>query len=698
MSKSKLRDCPAVNRAISTQECGENRGTKWACPAECPHFPFTPANYDVWLEKEDKLIAAVIARALGELPEDEASAFARRLATIPNSLHSQSVCARRFFHERDAAGRTMLDRWEAAGWAGLGTDLAYLLSHQRTMRPALLEVRGVLDDRRILVVDLLGDAEKTFILIDRSMAASVGRFSTYISWIYEMPHGARACGCGLAIHEQGEMSPVEVVAELLRHLGAPEESGPRAEWLGEHIQRVATAYAAVLAARWQDTVRHIDARYTKTEYRVRGRGLGQRLAAQSSMAPEPPAANERAEGLAKGWVWFEDDAPESPADQLALPLTSATPRIGAGRPVLGRVLIGKGRARIEAGSSARHAELRARFEKLAGADATFVSERTDDLGGQILASQPRDYDPALVPPRLLENPQRLHIGASRVAAEDLAGPPGEARSAAVLRHQYATFADEPMPALDGLTPRAASHDPALRPRLVRLMRTHVRMADELAVREGFSFDLNPLLADLGLDEIIVPPPPLRAPLPDEDGEDFNGEAAAAGEIAGLATAPPNMNEDDVFARLAAINALPFLTPVVERMEDEAGTFMLGIESRSHQLNDAEFNLLTTQIARAYAVLVPRPHPLRGADKLDAMFQRELRELVRRMPETSTDTRNVLTAMLEGPQPNLAAALIAETADFGREAPRKDRPRKNCLHPILLILRAAIAVLDRAIVR
>ena len=53
MSKGKLRDCPAVNRAITAQECGESRGTKRACPANCAYFPFTPENYESWLDLED---------------------------------------------------------------------------------------------------------------------------------------------------------------------------------------------------------------------------------------------------------------------------------------------------------------------------------------------------------------------------------------------------------------------------------------------------------------------------------------------------------------------------------------------------------------------------------------------------------------------------------------------------------------------
>jgi hypothetical protein len=703
MSKKRRRDCPAVNRAITAQECGENRGTKWACPAECEYFPFTPANYASWLELEDVLMETVLDRALGEMPGVEGLAFARHMAQIADNLHRQSLCAYRFFHQRDTAGKTMVDRWEAAGWPGLRNDLRHLLSGQRKMRPALLEVRGILDDQRIEVVDLFGDPEQKFTLIDRSMAATVARFATFLTWYYEMPHGARVSGGGLAIHAQGDLAPAEVIAELLRHLGAPDEPAMRSAWLAEHLFRVAEAYTAVIAARWEDAANHVDARYTKTEYKVRGRHLEQRLAQVRGALPEPPGPDEEDEGFDEGWVWLDEAAPEESTDQLSLPLTPANPRIGAGQPVLGRVLLGPGRARIEARSSGLHAQLRARFERVAGADATFVSERAEDLAVQAFAKQRRPYDAALIPPRLMENPQRLLLSSNNLAPGDLVIEPGEPLEAAMLRLQYQHFPDEPIPALGGITPRAASRDPALRPRLVQLMRTHVRMTDELCLREGLVFDLSPLLTELGLEELILPAPLTRAPLPfaeelSADEEAGFADDALLGELTGFTTAPPFMHEDEVLARLAALGDGEFITSVMERMEDEAGSFLLGIESRSDIFNDAEFEVIMDQLARAYVVLLPHPHPLRDTDRLDATFQRELHDLVQRLPENPADNTEILIAILQGPQPALVGALMTDISAFSREAPRKERPRKDKLQFIYLVVRAAIAALDNAIIR
>jgi len=42
---SKHRLCPALGREILRSECGENRHSRYACPATGPHNPFALENY-----------------------------------------------------------------------------------------------------------------------------------------------------------------------------------------------------------------------------------------------------------------------------------------------------------------------------------------------------------------------------------------------------------------------------------------------------------------------------------------------------------------------------------------------------------------------------------------------------------------------------------------------------------------------------
>jgi hypothetical protein len=63
MSKAaKQRFCPAGQRSISPAECGEFRGSRYACPADCLYSPLATANYGMLLALEKGVDDACMAR------------------------------------------------------------------------------------------------------------------------------------------------------------------------------------------------------------------------------------------------------------------------------------------------------------------------------------------------------------------------------------------------------------------------------------------------------------------------------------------------------------------------------------------------------------------------------------------------------------------------------------------------------------
>jgi hypothetical protein len=42
----KQRECPAKGGIITPEDCGRGRNSAIACPLDCPHNPFAPANYE----------------------------------------------------------------------------------------------------------------------------------------------------------------------------------------------------------------------------------------------------------------------------------------------------------------------------------------------------------------------------------------------------------------------------------------------------------------------------------------------------------------------------------------------------------------------------------------------------------------------------------------------------------------------------
>lgn len=66
---------------------------------------------------------------------------------------------------------------------------------------------------------------------------------------------------------------------------------------------------------------------------------------------------------------------------------------------------------------------------------------------------------------------------------------------------YRHFLDEPVPMLDGISPRQASKSPAVRPKLIELMKLHINGLETRAKKDGVRLDISWVLDELGLEEL-----------------------------------------------------------------------------------------------------------------------------------------------------------------------------------------------------
>ena len=166
-----------------------------------------------------------------------------------------------------------------------------------------------------------------------------------------------------------------------------------------------------------------------------------------------------------------------------------------GQPVsLGTLKLGGPTLTLETNSAARGARGRALVEGLAGEAVAYRATSHEDLTQPLLEALRSPGDSA--PPRL--DSEEI----PREVLEDL-----------TLDHYaryYRQWIDEAVPALDGETPRAAARDPALRPRLARLIRDLEGMYQDALRRSEPAYDPSWMWAELGL--VTAParthPPPL----------------------------------------------------------------------------------------------------------------------------------------------------------------------------------------------
>jgi hypothetical protein len=559
----KQRECPAKGGIITPEDCGRGRNSAIPCPVDCMHNPFAPANYQ-------SLFSPLEIRVIDHLSRKLASELSpSQIREIADAMGKDDVFTSHALHVWHVHGGGRLAKWKDAGFLrDWRNDDQVLLSCFETIRPALFEFRGVIDEITSEAVDLLCPELPPFKLIDGATASRVGRFDVMLGWRYTLPSGERSSGGMIPMPLLDARDPLAAFKELLDHLGAPQ--GDSSAWLLEHMPLLAEAFTAIAAARRdkqfgmadlkQFNLRH-DVGESKRDSLFTLLGKHPRLFRESQ---RPGESFMRAAVLDESCDRYRDDEGGVIAD-LRL--------------------------------HADHFEIQALGEKNAAQARRFIASLGLPLGpeecvvtdlSQSLPKHPYDRD--LVPPGFLKGVGELELTA-RVALKD----PG-ADGPSLITLSYRDFADKPLPVLDGITPRAAAADPAVRPQLVQLMKGHVSLCDGQRRTGGVDFDLNPLLLELGLDELILPPPPLGF----VEEEEYDDEIP-------LDPPPPQelLEGDEMESRLDRVIADEALW---NRLEIRLADILDAFNDLSDKLNPNELATLQSAVLTALGALHPDQPP------------------------------------------------------------------------------------------
>jgi hypothetical protein len=707
-SKQKLRACPAVGREISSAECGENRASRYGCPASCPFNPWSPENYDRALATEDSLVKKLMARLAVEARANPGirSEVDDALYAGADLVGRQQFFVHKFHRERDAEGLTLAGRLLKSKFGELNNDERFLISRMENMRPALVEIHRVLDDAECEAVDLLDPKSGSFLIHDRSLASQAVRFSHLLIWLFEMPHYRRTHGAGLNMVEAGDMDPVEVLVETVAHLGGPRATGGALpEWLDKNMDQMHKAFAAINAAMKRRLFESIDAKFCRATYRLRANTVKifNKLDGYADSEPGELSDKDSGEGFVKVYDWFDEPSKE-PADQASLPLE---PRCATkiGRPLLGAICVAPDRIRIEASSSARYQALRARFEKRLGSFVEFESERVDDpLAGRLKEMSAKET--ALVPPFILEHAPRIITGVASIKAEIPAGLSGEEANEFMNRQHHEKWLDERIPAFNNLTPRAAAADSAMRPKLVGMLKSTIREHDMRNLRTGGMSDINWLVRELGLNEVLFEAPPWREPqADDEDGDEEGEEEKMVNDGDGIDSGkydippplPPGpLGISEISERMA--DMLDCFSDVMDAMSEFADVAPQALDffvELTAKLNDKWADgALIHGVLKAWFIFFPlgtRPSKF-NLENLAARVGAEL-EKAEDLQDEGADA--VLNHLKSGTQPVLTGILASEILDLATKGSKKERMNPNFAPLLLLILKGFIDELDSA---
>ena len=481
--RNQQRQCPALGVIITPETCGGNRNSKIPCPGVCPHNPFNPANYfNIYQAIESKAVAGICRMLANDLDSHENHALAQ-------AIRKKDIFLINALHVWHIHGQNRIAKWRDQGaFRDWKNDELTMLRSLDTIRVALLESQRVIDDRTTLVRDLLRPDAPPIVLIDARTAATVCRFSVFLSWVYELPGGvSRLSGVAHSIGEVGNLSHSEMFNHIIEHLGAPADD--RAKWLLENMPRIQDSLAAIAKARTARQFEISDLLVCERTCRIGGKGFKSASRQIRDFA-----------FLLETHPLIQDDGPDDSGAIFRASLLGS--QASDDHPVesIGTITLFPD-GDIQLWSLGRkHTQSVLDFVTFLEPSLKVIKEKFTDLGEE-KKNAAGPWDPSLVPAALIEHVSSISLVSQRLSLSD------QSPLLVSLKSSFDGFADKPIPLLDHRSPRDAAAIPSLRPLLVDLMKRHVNMIDRQRRSKNIDFDINPLLEELGLHEIIQTPVP-----------------------------------------------------------------------------------------------------------------------------------------------------------------------------------------------
>lgn len=496
---AKWRDCPAVGRRIRPIECGQNRGTNYTCPPECPYCPWTQQNYDDGLEIErdlERKIMAFYAETVGHAVASDRLGLYNADGSREAEERISDACYQEFYSRELEPGKRLLDIWCEQGWPGLTHDELLFATFSKGLRPALIECVRVVDDLQTICIDRLQPELGEFLVCDRGLAAVAIERQSLISWIVKFPFFHLMHGIALPL-PMSPNDPLETLAAHVSGLGGPSQVEELSDWMRGGFNALRRKITDEAVANVRHSFRNMDARHCVATYRITSSTevLGKLLSQRDDMeVEEQPRKDLEESNVDAGFIWlrrgmskkFERQLPEA----LQSPETDDDD-ISVG--IWGHIRLQDDTLVLEAFGEQKFRVMQEMMATGFGDHVEFTKEAVTDITKQMWGE---DEDGPLVRDEAPAKPDIDPEILNEVVVK-------------FFKKHYEEFLVDQIPALDGMTPREAAADPAMRERLVNLMKGHIQSVDEQSRAKGVRIDIHWVLRELGLDDLISEPSPLR---------------------------------------------------------------------------------------------------------------------------------------------------------------------------------------------
>jgi hypothetical protein len=478
-----------MGSVICNSCCGARRGSRIDCPPGCVHFPFGGANYDMLLKIESSWNMKATKYVIAAVGDGEFIRKAESLAPAMSDGESEfasgaELALMDYLAMGDSEEHASLaSKWSDRGWPGLNNDERYMAQYRCRSLPGIIEVQKILGDKSMECIDLLDGERGRFVVFDRSLAGSAARFDKVVVWMTHYPYLTRTTGAGWILPDEHADSFLREIRDLAEEsLGSGSDEAVK-QYLARHFNEARQLIADISDAWRERMIASMDADLCRAYYGL----LAPRGKIEAVIREKPdfeieddfdPGQEFPPETALYTWLRRGEarDA-EKEIDGL-IRYDDDEEAVG----VLGSLYLSDTRLAVETRRRALH-EFAGKLTLSYFGDMIVLEDEEIIPLKELMDKYPGPHDEpegpsSKVPPEV-----------EKIAVENM------------YKKLYSDFIDVPVPMLDDMTPREASKIPAMRPKLVELIKGHLHGIDKMRIQKGVEYDLGWVLDELGLDEL-----------------------------------------------------------------------------------------------------------------------------------------------------------------------------------------------------
>jgi hypothetical protein len=484
--KTGKRNCPALETAICSRCCGTKRVSEITCVPECEYNTFGTKAIEAFRDLDNNLFNNLLLpyfRDNGIVSIQEVNRLRNESSGEMDFTNKAHVFFHmRLFHELQPNGKTVFENWHNNGFEKLSHDCQLLLEYKSKAMPTIIELQKNIDANFIECIDIFDKERGSFLLLDPVISQEqFPRFTRVMAWLEDYPVFSRLSAHCETLPDMCANRFIEEIEHFAQEPPYCHAKFPEKQYIFENFEECLLRPLEITEQAANEMLANLDFKTCLAAY-----DMGNNREKVLEIILSLPDFSENPDAANSGEIYFdwlrrgkskaiEDNMPE------AFRFDDNSEQIG----ILGNIIIKENNLLLETRSEQKFEFAKQIAQEHFGDMITLEKEIVQDIAKELQNEDSRfdytgqDAKNDEIPPEIYQ--ELMHK---------------------FMDEHYHKFIDGSIPMLDGYTPRQAAKNPQLRPKLLELMKEHIRNNETLASNDDReAYDLSWVLDELGLDEL-----------------------------------------------------------------------------------------------------------------------------------------------------------------------------------------------------